>query len=1058
MSQMYRSTNAPGIQQPQGFRLPNLLKLYHVPVFALRELLKERAPAQKFGSMRQAELIAEADRLSAITKEDVERLYENYRYGRSLSFQLYLLPSGLDEPSMADFQKALDEWADAEEVDLETEALAGEDYEGESAPGQLVLLDEEQLDGIREIRFRYYVTYRYLDADEKPAEILQTRYGFLWLDLALGYLAILARDERVNYLVTRALSRCLQSIPVPVRFTEDLVDKHFSLEKIKRVSHYDPGTGVRQSISGQDLWRKFEHEIRSREERYVRPSSLYDEEIAEGVISGLGVVATKGKIYFTRTLPTSLVRAWGIQRLPELVRDAKNLREEEEPVYFTSSVDAINRMRLPAVGKAAITDIAEALLRTERDDAVSVVLPRTALKIYQDLRGRYFTPYLRVQCSECEETAELCPFCEGEDIQVKGNQVACKTCGASISDEKVVALRCMNGHVTVVPRAEAFSIAPNHWLQKRMARIFAEIGQSWHEQTDYFHIEGSSLYRLRRDRIDVGRLPPVVQTYINNFWDPVTGQIHSGSGDILIPWPEEDSRSAPTNGHASTGAPVGVLQEYKDFDLRLRGSLREGYTVEAAVTGGGSSPPQPLILPQGGAFGQRLRAVLFRTAEAKDIRWLGEALFNALFPTRVLKLWTRTLGGLAENEGLRLRLYISPPELTLLPWELLFEEEYVGLRLRFPIVRYLDLPDPPRPLAVRPPLRVLVAVSQPRDLYRVDVQTEIANMRKALSHISGQVKMDVIQPVRRGELMDRLRRGYHVLHYVGHGHFDKGRGYLLLEDEAGRSDPVSASLLGQIVSDSDLRLVVLNACETSRSSGNGTFGSMAHQLVRSGLPAVVAMQQHIGDSLAVAFSRGFYGALANAWPVDAAVQEGRRGIMATLGNDWQGRIDWAIPTLYMRAPDGVILDLRGRSADSNAQELTRSSSHSTQFHGPVYGPSHSGSGYIHVDQLKYGVDIGDLDELFDALHQEVADQAPPDKKEVAQKKVDVLKEALTEGQPDLGVVESVVRWFGENIPQLVGAITSILFHPLVGKVIEAAGEIAVAEFKRRFGVRSPTRR
>ncbi|MGC9333044.1 MAG: CHAT domain-containing protein [Anaerolineae bacterium] len=1055
MSQTYTSAKSPGNQRPETFRLPNLLKLYHVPVFALRELLKERAPGHKFGSMRQAELIAEADKLAVIGQEDVERLYENYRYGRSLSFQLYLLPSGLKEPAIAAFQKALDEWADAE-VDLEAEAAAGEDYEGESAPSQLVLLDEEKLDGIREIRFRYFVTYRYLDAEEQPAEVLQTRYGFLWLDLALGYLAILARDERVNYLVTRALSNCLQSIPVPVRFTEDLVDKHFSLEKIKRVSHYDPGTGVRQSISGQDLWRKFEHEIRAREERYVRPSSLYDEEIAEGVISGLGVVSTKGKIYFTRTLPTSLVRAWGIQRLPELVRDAKNLREEEEPVYFTSSVDAINRMRLPAAGKAAITDIAEALLKSEREGVMSVDLPRTGLQIYKDLRGRYFTPYLRVQCSECEETAELCPFCEGQDLQVKGNQVMCKTCGATVSDENVVALRCMNSHVTVVPRDQAFSIAPNHWLQKRMTRIFAEIGQSWHEHTDYFHIEGSTLYRLRRDQIDKGGLPPVVQTYINNFWDPVTGQIHSGSGDILTAGPNGHGRDTAADGRSGADVPAGALQGYKDFDLRLRGSLREGYTVEAAVSGGGSAPPQPLILPQGGAFGQRLRAVLYRTADAKDIRWLGEALFNALFPTRVLKLWTRTLGGLANNEGLRLRLHISPPELTILPWELLFEEEYVGLRLRFPIVRYLDLPDPPRPLTVRPPLRVLVAVAQPRDLYRVDVQTEIANMRKALSYISGQVKMDVLQPVLRGELLDRLRKGYHVLHYVGHGAFDKGRGYLLLEDEGGRSDPVSAALLGQIVSDSDLRLVVLNACETSRTAGNGTFGSMAHQLVRSGLPAVVAMQQHVNDALAVAFGRGFYGALANAWPVDAAVQEGRRGIMAALGNNWQGRIDWAIPTLYMRAPDGIILGLREQPSSSKAQEVTRSASHSTQFHGPVYGPAHSGSGSIQVDHLKYGVDVRDLDELFDVLHQQVEEQAPPDKKEAAQKKVDLLKDALTEAEPDLGMVESVVRWFGEHIPELIGTITSVLFHPLVGKIITAAGEIAVAEFKRRFGVRNPS--
>ena len=74
------------------------------------------------------------------------------------------------------------------------------------------------------------------------------------------------------------------------------------------------------------------------------------------------------------------------------------------------------------------------------------------------------------------------------------------------------------------------------------------------------------------------------------------------------------------------------------------------------------------------------------------------------------------------------------------------------------------------------------------------------------------------------------------------------------------------------------------------------------------MPAVVAMQLAIADRTAVAFSREFYGALADGWPVDAAVQEGRRSIVIALGNRWQEYVDWAIPTLHMRAPDGVILD------------------------------------------------------------------------------------------------------------------------------------------------------
>jgi hypothetical protein len=92
----------------------------------------------------------------------------------------------------------------------------------------------------------------------------------------------------------------------------------------------------------------------------------------------------------------------------------------------------------------------------------------------------------------------------------------------------------------------------------------------------------------------------------------------------------------------------------------------------------------------------------------------GEILYRALFPPRIARLWSGAVGGLAEDAGLRIRLHIDVPELMALPWELIFDDEYIGLHLRFPIVRTLDLPTPPRPLGVEPPLRVLVAAAQPK--------------------------------------------------------------------------------------------------------------------------------------------------------------------------------------------------------------------------------------------------------------------------------------------------------------------------------------------------------
>lgn len=881
-------------------RLPNLQKLYHVPVFALRGLLQSRIPDRDFGPLRQAELITEADRLSSITPVDVDNLYENYRYGQRLSFYLYLLPEGLAEPSTHEMQEILDDPSMPDPPDSAAGSDADQDYESDVTSNEIILLDEEQLNGIREIRFRYYVGHRFLNAAEQPDYVQQTRYGFVWLDLKLGFLTVLSRDEHVNHLLTQALSHALQAVPVPARFNKELIDKHFSIERIKRVSHYDPGTGMHQSISGRGLWKMFQEEILDREELYTRPSSLYHEDVGDGLVSGLGITASKGKIYLTKTLPTSLLRAWARRRLPELVSDLKDLRSQR-PELFARSAEAINRMRLPAAGRAAITTIVEALLQADRDDLASVPLPLPALEIYDALAGKYFTPYLRLQCTECEEMAELCPHCESPDLEFKKGHVRCKDCQATLSDQTWVTLRCMDGHTKSVALVDAFSMAPNHWLQKRIVRILHDLGKSWDEKSDYFHIEDSTLYRLYKGRARVEKLAPTVQNFVNNFWDLVGGPVHTGSGDIVVDRTPAPQKLAQKQRHGA------ALRVYRNLDLRLRGTVSAGYTVEAAVSDGGSVPPQPLRVPPDRAFKIAVNSMLRQSTNGRTIQAVGRALFHALFPAQIARLWASARGQLQEEEGLRIRLHIDSPELMALPWELIFDTDHIGLHLRFPVVRYLDLPDPPKPLAVQPPLRILVAVSQPEDVPSLKADAELAAIRKALAQMPDSIELDVLDSATREEMLSRLRRGYHVLHYIGHGAFEGEQGYLILEDGERKSDPVSASLLSQIVTDSNLRLAVLNACETSTPGLKSPFGGLAHQLVRTGMPAIVAMQVPIAENAAFSFSREFYGALADGWPVDAAVQQGRRSIMTDLGNSWSQRIDWAIPTLYMRAPDGVIL-------------------------------------------------------------------------------------------------------------------------------------------------------
>jgi hypothetical protein len=48
-------------------------------------------------------------------------------------------------------------------------------------------------------------------------------------------------------------------------------------------------------------------------------------------------------------------------------------------------------------------------------------------------------------------------------------------------------------------------------------------------------------------------------------------------------------------------------------------------------------------------------------------------------------------------------------------------------------------------------------------------------------------------------------------------------------------------------------------------------------------------------------------------------------------------------------------------------------------------------------------------------------------------------------------MEYVKNWFRKNVPALAGMVTSVVVHPIVGKLVEAGGDMLVKDFNKRFG-------
>ncbi|QUC59174.1 hypothetical protein IOD14_21685 [Streptomyces sp. A2-16] len=71
--------------------------------------------------------------------------------------------------------------------------------------------------------------------------------------------------------------------------------------------------------------------------------------------------------------------------------------------------------------------------------------------------------------------------------------------------------------------------------------------------------------------------------------------------------------------------------------------------------------------------------------------------------------------------------------------------------------------------------------------------------------------------------------------------------------------------------------------------------------------------------------------------------------------------------------------------------------------------------------------------------------------ERARELLDELEESATAPEPDLSTMEYVLRWFRRRLPALAGAVTSLILHPVVGHLVEAAGVTLAEDFRHRFG-------
>jgi diguanylate cyclase (GGDEF)-like protein/PAS domain S-box-containing protein len=371
------------------------------------------------------------------------------------------------------------------------------------------------------------------------------------------------------------------------------------------------------------------------------------------------------------------------------------------------------------------------------------------------------------------------------------------------------------------------------------------------------------------------------------------------------------------------------LPDYDELEIGLSPGRNDAYNVEiesaTGARGRGTfvAPSEAEIARFRHTVDPRNRRVPGPTHYLDDAKRFGASLFDQLLASPGVRnvYTTARHDASAAERGVRVTLSLrATPELANIPWEFLYDRpRFLAQHVSSPVVRFVDLEDPPPPLRINSPLRILGMVSRPRsdELAVLDAEQEQAALELRLRPLidAGLVTVRWLPRATLSALREEVDHGkeFHVFHYIGHGEYDEGtcRSSLILETSDRRPCPVGGQQLGGILCDrGSLRLALLNACEAAQTAPQDPLAGIATSLMEFGVPAVAAMQFAITDAGALTFADEFYRALAAGFAVDAAVTQARRALAA------DSDVEWATPVLFMRVLDGRLFSLGTAPTDA----------------------------------------------------------------------------------------------------------------------------------------------
>jgi len=386
---------------------------------------------------------------NAITPEDIDEAYEQYRYGLKPGFTLFNIQSFKDideDTAYRAIGSFLSEIPYPEGVAIKAIATKSHSWIDSS---------------VIEFAFYYHIKYSYLSEEEEPLFIYEYKECFAWIDAANGFLVIQNAPDKVTTIIRNAFAKVYTASMTSVKLTQRLIDEVFGSEKIKKGTYINPNASdlqaekvtladsrlaekqsVQQSVSGYDM------------------TGTYLNQTVGDEPNTLGINCKKGKLYLTSNVSATLFREWSIEKIKSIIT---YLRSKADYVDFDifqakNSTDLLVWDKYKAPQKRLIEQMLYAVYVAHFNQQDSADILFSASDLRQTMKS-FFHERLCAHCNHCDEPFIPRCGCNGLLTIEKSGTLRCLDCGQEIDS-----VQCDDGHQVIIDGANTLSLFPNSLL------------------------------------------------------------------------------------------------------------------------------------------------------------------------------------------------------------------------------------------------------------------------------------------------------------------------------------------------------------------------------------------------------------------------------------------------------------------------------------------------------------------------------------------------------------------------------------------------------------------